>query len=233
MECIVLAGGLGTRLRDTIGEQPKCMAAVNGAPFLHYIFQYLATQGCTRVILSLGYKHEVILQWLEEMSWPFEIAYVIEGLPLGTGGGIQLALRKAQQPQVAVLNGDTMFQVNMHELMQFHLSKPAEATLALKPMQHFDRYGVVRMDDNNRIKSFEEKQSRTEGLINGGVYILDKQAILDKALPEKFSFEKEYLEAYVNEGRIYGHPGDGYFIDIGIPEDYRQAQTDFKTLFPA
>lgn len=231
MECIVLAGGLGTRLRGVIGEFPKCMAPVNGKPFLHYIFTYLQEQGCTRVILSLGYKHEVIEQWLKEHSWHFDIAHVIEYEPLGTGGGIQLAMREAKDGHVAVLNGDTMFKVDMKEQFAFHTGMKADASLALKEMKNFDRYGVVNINDEHVITSFEEKQQKDSGLINGGVYIINKETFLNKQLPERFSFEKDYLEAFVNEGNLYGYKSDSYFIDIGIPQDYEQVQEDFKTIF--
>jgi D-glycero-alpha-D-manno-heptose 1-phosphate guanylyltransferase len=231
MECIVLAGGLGTRLRGTIGDYPKCMAPVNGQPFLHYLFVYLQEQGCSRVILSLGYKHEVITEWLEHRQWPFDVSYVIEQEPLGTGGGIQLAIREAKTGHVAILNGDTMFRVDLNAQLDFHKSVQAGTTLALKSMQQFDRYGVVNIDEEQHIVSFEEKQYREEGLINGGIYIVDKDYLLSKQLPEKFSFEKDYLEAFVAEKKFYGYEHPGYFIDIGIPEDYNKAQGDLKTLF--
>ncbi len=231
MECIVLAGGLGTRLRGAIGDYPKCMAPVNGKPFLHYIFQYLAEQQCKRAILSLGYKNEVVTAWLQSEHRHFETDYVIETEPLGTGGGIQLALKKAKSENVLVLNGDTMFSVELDTLMEFHLLQKAAATLALKKMYNFDRYGVVNIDSSDRITSFEEKQHRDEGLINGGVYVVNKEHVLSKNLPEKFSFEKDYFETFVNEKKFLGFISEDYFIDIGIPVDYEKAQEDFKLLF--
>jgi D-glycero-alpha-D-manno-heptose 1-phosphate guanylyltransferase len=231
MECVILAGGLGTRLRDTIGDYPKCMAPVNGKPFLHYLFVYLQEQGCRRVILSLGYKFEVITDWLRRHSWPFEVAYVVENEPLGTGGGIQLALQEARNENVAVLNGDTMFQVDLRDLFDFHEDMQAGTSLALKRMENFDRYGVVNEDSKHRIVSFEEKQHRDSGLINGGVYIVNRRYLLDKDLPNKFSFEKDYLEAFIDEQKFFAYKSEAYFIDIGIPEDYNKAQEDFKTLF--
>jgi len=207
------------------------MAAVNEKPFLHYVFDYLQQQGCMRVVLSLGYMHEVITEWLDTQTRPFEVTYVIEQEPLGTGGGIQLAMHAAKTDNVAVLNGDTLFNIDLNEVMTFHQQHNAATTLALKEMHAFDRYGVVRVDDARHILSFEEKKYQDTGLINGGIYIINKAAILQKQLPEKFSFEKDYLEAFVNEQTFYGLPCDAYFIDIGIPEDYQKAQTDFKTLF--
>ncbi|MBS1584883.1 MAG: nucleotidyltransferase family protein [Bacteroidetes bacterium] len=232
MECIVLAGGLGTRLRGAIGENvPKCMAPVNGRPFLHYLFDYLSSQPCERVILSLGHKYEAILEWLQTEQRPFLVDHVIEQEPLGTGGGIQLALEAAKGENVAVLNGDTMFKVNLKEQLNLHSSQEAETTLALKEMHNFDRYGVVNFDTDDFINSFEEKQQRDNGYINGGVYIVNRNSFLARQLPEKFSFEKDYLEAFVNEQKFCAYKSDAYFIDIGIPQDYEQAQQDFKSLF--
>lgn len=231
MECIVLAGGLGTRLQSVIGLYPKCMAPVNGKPFLHYIFDYLEKQGCTRVILSLGFKHEVITDWLQTQDRIFAIDYVIEHEPLGTGGGISMALSKAETEHIAVLNGDTMFSIDMQGLFAFHRECNADTTLALKEMYDFERYGVVRTDDSQCITAFEEKSYRQHGFINGGVYVIRKQALQDKQLPVKYSFEKDYLEAYVREGKFFGYRSEAYFIDIGIPQDYQKVQEDFKEMF--
>ncbi len=233
MECIILAGGLGTRLQSVIGAYPKCMAEVNGQPFLHYLFQYLAQQNCTRIILSLGFKYEVILDWLKGQELPFAVDHVIEEEPLGTGGGISLAMSKATEDNVVVLNGDTMFQAPLNEMMQAHQTNKAGAILALKKMYDFDRYGVVRFNEEHIITSFEEKQHRAEGYINGGVYIINKNYLQNKQLREKYSFEKDFLERYVSEGKMHSFTSDAYFIDIGIPTDYEKAQTDFKTLFEA
>lgn len=231
MEAIILAGGLGTRLQGVIGEYPKCMAPVNGRPFLAYLFEYLSQQRCTRAILSLGYKHGVVTDWLEEQDLYFEVDCVIENEPLGTGGGILAAVEEAVTDDVAVLNGDTLFKVNLREQMAFHKSHNAATTLALKKMYNFDRYGVVNIDNSAVITSFEEKQFREEGLINGGIYFINRERFMAKNLPGKFSFEKDYLERFAGERKFYGFESDGYFIDIGIPEDYTKAGTDFKSMF--
>ncbi len=231
MEAIILAGGLGTRLQGVIGAFPKCMAPVNNRPFLDYLFDYLEQQKCTRVILSLGYKHKVITEWLEERDLYFEVDCVIEDEPLGTGGGILAAMEVAETDDVAVVNGDTMFKVDLREQMKFHQSVHAETTLALKKMHQFDRYGIVNIEGNGVIRSFEEKQYREEGLINGGVYFINREAFLKRQLPEKFSFEKDYLEKFAGQKKFYGYENDSYFIDIGIPTDYDKAQVDFKTIF--
>lgn len=231
MEAIILAGGLGTRLQGVIGASPKCMAPINGKPFLSYLFDYLDKQKCTRVILSLGYKHKMVTDWLETQDLYFELDYVIESEPLGTGGGILAAVSDTATEDVAVLNGDTMFLVDLQEQMRFHKANKAVTTLALKDMQNFDRYGVVNVNEKSIITAFEEKQQRKNGSINGGIYFINTEAFLAKDLPEKFSFEKDYLEKFVGEQKFYGYKSDSYFIDIGIPTDYEQAQADLKTMF--
>lgn len=228
MECIILAGGLGTRLQSVVADVPKCMAPVNGLPFLQYVFDYIESQGCTHLVLSLGYKHEIVTGWLATQQRPFNISYVIEEEPLGTGGGIQLALDKTQENNVFILNGDTMFRADLAEMSKQHQDKTSDVTIALKTMHQFERYGTVKMNDDLRITSFEEKKYCKEGLINGGIYLLNKSALLSKQLPVKFSMEKDYFEAFVQNDKMHGFVTDAYFIDIGIPADYEQAQHDFK-----
>jgi D-glycero-alpha-D-manno-heptose 1-phosphate guanylyltransferase len=227
MECIVLAGGLGTRLRGVIGEQPKCMASVAGQPFLAYLFKYLERQACTKVILSLGYKHEVVLEWLNTQTHAFKLDWVVEEEPLGTGGGIKLALEKAAEETVFILNGDTFFDVDLGQMKE----QNSEAVIALKYLENFERYGSVTTGSDGYILSFEEKKPMQEGLINGGIYLISRKRFLDRHFPQKFSFEKDYLEAFVKEPVFFAYQSNGYFIDIGVPDDYERAQHDFKALF--
>ncbi len=231
MECIILAGGLGTRLRGVIGEAPKGMAPVNGRPFLAYLFRYLAEQGCTKAILSLGYKHEIVLDWLEDNRPEFTLDWVIEEEPLGTGGGIKLALEKATEETVFILNGDTFFDVAL-SAMQDEQDERSETILALKHLENFERYGSVTASSNGRILSFEEKKPMAAGFINGGIYLIRREDFLARAFPQKFSFEQDYLEAFIGEGVFRAHKSNGYFIDIGVPDDYEKAQHDFINLFP-
>ncbi len=231
MESIILAGGLGTRLRGVIGEQPKCMAPVNDKPFLHYLFTYLQQQHCHHVVLSLGYKHEVVLQWLQSTKWSFTIDYVIEEEPLGTGGGILLAAQKTTEDDLLVLNGDTLMMTDLNRLFHFHKNNKADTTLTLTKMHRFDRYGTVTINENNTITAFEEKRYHEKGIINAGLYVINKPAFFKLPLPQKFSFEKDYLEKYITSGKLKGYQAEGYFIDIGVPADYEKAQTDFAQLF--
>lgn len=232
MECIILAGGLGTRLRGTIGEYPKCMAEVGGRPFIEYLIRDLEKKGCSRVILSLGYKHEILTDWIQTLDTQVRLDYVVETEALGTGGGILLAMNKATVPDVFVLNGDTYFDVDFDSLWALHSSHQSACTLSLKKLFDFDRYGVVETDSAQCITAFREKASTAEGCINGGVYLVHRESFLKRQLPSKFSFEKDYLEKFVGEKKFFGSLQQGYFIDIGIPEDYEKAQKDFKVIFP-
>jgi D-glycero-alpha-D-manno-heptose 1-phosphate guanylyltransferase len=228
-ECIVLAGGLGTRLREAVPDLPKCMAPVNGRPFLFYVINYLRSQGIEKFIFSLGYKHEIIEEYLHTHFSTLSFQCVLEEEPLGTGGAIQLACTKATESNIIVVNGDTLFKGNLQDASLFHSNKDAECTLLLKPMANFDRYGVVQTNKSNLVESFKEKQVYTTGNINAGVYLLNIDNFLAKELPEKFSFEKDYLEKFYLQNLIYALVQDTYFIDIGIPEDYNRVQTELGT----
>lgn len=221
MEAIILAGGLGTRLREEVGDLPKSLAPVNGKPFLEYVLEYLETQFVDKVVLSLGYGHEQIIEWLKSKAFTFKLTWVIEREPLGTGGGIRRALQKCSEPHVFVLNGDTLFKADLRAMEKL-ADGQTEAVIALKAMRNFDRYGAVTLDDHHRITAFTEKQPMGEGLINGGVYLLNVAAAGLSAFPEKFSFEKDYLEK--TSGTLRGLVSEGLFIDIGVPEDYKLAR---------
>ena len=233
MEAIILAGGLGTRLRSVVNAVPKCMAPVCGKPFLYFLLNYLSRfREINKVVLSVGHLREIVVDWIGENGdeFPFEFDFAAEDVPLGTGGAIRLSLRKTVGNAVLVLNGDTFFDVNIREFHEFHLSVPAAVSLALKPMSEFERYGTVSVDDNRTIQSFNEKQYRKAGLINGGVYFIDKSLCALDGLPEKFSFETDFLQQRAGCGNLYGFVEDKYFIDIGVPEDYARANDEFKHL---
>jgi D-glycero-alpha-D-manno-heptose 1-phosphate guanylyltransferase len=227
-EAIVLAGGLGTRLRAAVPDLPKCMAPVAGRPFLSYVIDHFQQQGIERFIFSLGYLHEHIEDYLNDHCTLLEKVYSIEEEPLGTGGAIKLACEQVTTKNALILNGDTMFRIRLATLQKTHLEKNAACTLSLKPMFGFDRYGVVELNSDQSVKNFQEKKFYEEGNINGGVYALDVPAFLSKNLPEKFSFEKDYLEKEYRSGTLYGVVQDEYFIDIGIPEDFERAQHELK-----
>ena len=229
-EAIILAGGLGTRLRSLVSDLPKCMAPVAGHPFLKHVVRYFLSQGIEKFIFSLGYKHELIEDFLSREFPYVNYQICVEPEPLGTGGAIQLACKRATEKDVVVVNGDSLFKADIQKTFSFHQQHHAGCTLLLKPMERFDRYGVVELEGDCTVKSFKEKQFYKSGDINAGVYILNVELFLDKEFPEKFSFEKDYLEKFFSNHDIYGIIQDRYFIDIGIPEDYRRAQEELQQI---
>lgn len=223
---VILAGGLGTRLRDTVPGLPKCMAPVAGRPFLYHLINYLRSQGVEKFVLSLGYLHSMVETYLQTEFPTLQYQCAVESEPLGTGGAIQLACSKTTEKNVVVANGDTLFRADLRAAFHLHDHNLAECTLLLKPMRQFDRYGVVEINDEHQVTHFREKQHYESGNINAGLYLLNVSKFLDEEFPEKFSFEKDYLEEYHSSRRIYGQVQDEYFIDIGIPADYVRAQKE-------
>lgn len=226
MEAIVLAGGFGTRLKHIVSDVPKPMAPVCGQPFLRYILDDLAKKGVGRVILAVGYKKECIEDHFGGGYAGMELVYSPEDTPLLTGGAIKRAMGLCREERVFIVNGDTFFDVDLPAMARAHAATGARLTIATKRMHDFDRYGAVETDASGRILAFREKCFRKEGDINGGVYLAEKADLL--AVPEEtFSFETAYMERRVGEGFMFAFPSAGYFIDIGIPEDYARAQEDF------
>ena len=231
MEAIILAGGLGTRLRSVVQDLPKAMAAIRSRPFLEYQLDLLIENGITRFIFSVGYKSESIRQHFSSSYKNCEIVYALEKTRLGTGGAIKLAMQQVKGDHVVVVNGDSMFKTAVQEQYKVHLASNADATLALKPMENFERYGTVELATDGRITKFLEKQPIEKGLINGGLYIFNVAAFHKLDFPEKFSIEKDYFEAKVKELKLFGFITEGYFLDIGIPKDFKKAQTEMVDFF--
>lgn len=226
MEAIILAGGLGTRLRAVVSNVPKPMAPIMGIPFLEYIFRYLKKNNINKVVLSVCYKRDTIIKYFSDTFFDISIKYSVEEEPLGTGGAIKQSLKFCNNENILLLNGDTFFNVNLDALFKSHLNNLADLTLCLKPMCNFDRYGIVKLDSANRVIGFNEKKYCENGLINGGLYIIRKN-FLDNEDVQKFSFE-DFMNKNYKEKKIYGVIDNGYFIDVGIPEDYYKAQKELK-----
>lgn len=227
MEAIVLAGGFGTRLRHVVADVPKPMAPLDtqGTPFLQVIMEQLHQQGCTHVVLSIGYLGEIIRNYFGASYRGMDITYSAEDTPLLTGGAVKQALTFCQEPQVFVLNGDTYFDVDLTAMLAFHQKHQAAFTLAAKEMQDCARYGTLELSPKHRILAFREKQPQKQGIINGGVYCLEHD-LLATMRPEAFSLEKDFMEPQAGQLPMYAFVSQGYFIDIGIPEDYYKAQRE-------
>lgn len=229
-EAIILAGGLGTRLRPIIKEVPKPMAPLKDKPFLHFLLKYLKKNQVQKIILAVSYKKELIVDYFKNSFEGVKIEYSLEENPLGTGGALKQSLEQVESENVFVLNGDTYFDVDLRDFYEFHENRGSEISLALKLLNETARYGTVILDEKGKIIGFQEKENQSSAIINGGIYVINKKAFLSftKNFPEKFSFEKDVLPSLTLKtfGKVY----DGYFIDIGIPEDYLKATKEIVKL---
>ena len=227
---IILAGGFGTRLQKVVSDVPKPMAQINGEPFLNYQLNYLKYFGIKTIIFSTGYLAEKISDYYKTNFNGLTISYSHETSPLGTGGGIRLAIDKTTDEEVLVLNGDSFFDLNIEQFYKLHKTANSATSLALRNVSDASRYGTIIKNTENKIISFKEKNGNVnEGIINGGVYILNKNNFIKHTPATKnFSIEKDFFETKINNQTIFGFEFNGYFIDIGIPEDYLKAQHDFK-----
>jgi D-glycero-alpha-D-manno-heptose 1-phosphate guanylyltransferase len=229
-EAVILAGGYGTRLKSVVSEVPKSMAQIGDHPFLYYLLVKLQRAGLKRIILAVGYLADSIQSFFGDSFNGIELVYSIEDEPLGTGGAIYRAMDSIENDWFFVINGDTFFDVD-YDLMEKRFQMTEEGLiLALKPMTDFERYGAV-ITDNDRIISFNEKKHCSKGLINGGIYLIRKEWLNERVPAARFSFEKDILEKFVTTVKIGYFISEGYFIDIGIPEDYRKASLDLPVLY--
>ena len=231
-EAVILAGGFGTRLSHVVSDVPKPMAPVYGKPFLTYLIDRLVEAGVSRVILATGYKHECIESYFGTQYRGAEIVYSNEDTPLFTGGAILQAAAKIQSEEFVVLNGDTLFDIDLQKLYDFHTQRQANLSIALRQVTDTSRYGSVTCVNDNIIAFHEKTESAGAGDINGGIYAINHAWLMSLSLPTKFSFEKELMQPLAGDPHFYGLRFKDYFIDIGVPEDYYRAQEEFKSLFP-
>lgn len=224
---IILAGGLGTRLKEALPDSPKALAPVAGKPFLHWLLRALERQGITRVVLATGYRSDAIRDLLGETFGDIALSYSEEQEPLGTGGALRRALALIRGPHAFVLNGDTYADVDLRHMLAAHVKASAQITLATVRVPDASRYGTVCVSDN-RVREFLAAGKAGEGTINAGVYVLNTD-LLQGELPDKFSFEHDILQACLNELEPLAFSAGSRFIDIGTPADFRRAQNFFAT----
>lgn len=226
MEAIILAGGFGTRLKHIVSDVPKPMAHIDdmGTPFLSILLDKLFRYGFEKIILSTGYMHNKIEEYFGDSYRGIRLIYSEEKTPLLTGGAIKKALSCCEEENAFVLNGDTFFDVDFHQMRKEFEDSGADISIAVKQMKDFDRYGTVLLE-GRRVCAFREKQHQRIGWINGGIYCLRKDLL--RTAEDKFSFE-QYLENHVQRLKIVTYAADGFFIDIGIPEDYVHARTKYQ-----
>lgn len=225
-EAIVLAGGFGTRLAHVVPDVCKPMAPVAGEPFLRRVLDQLDAAGFARVVIADGYRREQIEGYFMGTYRGLEVDYSPEDSPLLTGGAVKKALSACTRPEVFVLNGDTWLDVDFGAMEDMLATRPrAKCCIAAKGMGNFDRYGTLDVAPDGHIRAFREKTPCAEGLINGGTYLIRREAL--EAEPDVFSLESDWFARVVADGVLVACEAEGGFIDIGVPEDYERAQTMF------
>ena len=236
MEAILLCGGLGTRLRSVVSDRPKPMADIAGKPFLHYLVKMLSESGLKHLIFALGYMGEQIEAYFQSgEEYGLSISYSYEDSPLGTGGAIRNALSNVSGENVLVLNADTYFHTDYESLLREQLKNKAAMTIASRKIEDISRYGAILKDESGRILRWNEKMSSDQaeapcpGEINGGIYVMQK-SLIEKIPEGKQSLENDCIPAWLEDGLyLQAIPSDGYFMDIGIPEDYAQFKEDVES----
>ncbi len=209
------------------------MAPIAGRPFLAYLLHWLASAGIENVTLCIGHKKSHVIGWVEHhCPGSLRVTYSEEDKALGTAGAIRRAKPLIRGRRFLVVNGDSFLDVDLHSLVSFHRRHKALATMALARVRTRARYGAVHLDSTGKILAFREKSPKARGAlcVNGGVYVLENR-VLDLIPPGKpVSLEHEIFPRLVGK-RFYSFAVRGYFIDIGVPVDYKKAQRELPRRF--
>lgn len=223
VSAIILAGGLGTRLKSSVPHLPKALAPIEETPFLDLLLDHLQKfPFIEQTVLALGYKAEAIQEYLKTRAEKITVS--IEKAPMGTGGALILAKEKALSDTLLVLNGDTFCDLDLKALLEFHQENKADFTMASRYLEEASRYGSLTLGKHRKILGFEEKkQEAQEGWINAGIYLFNK-TLLDPFPLKPVSLEKEVFPSLLKK-RLFAYPFSGTFIDIGTRDSYTEAQT--------
>jgi D-glycero-alpha-D-manno-heptose 1-phosphate guanylyltransferase len=224
-EAVILAGGLGTRLKELFPDLPKTMVPVNGKPFLFYILKNLAKNKFKRVIISVSFLSSKIINYFGREYFNLKIDYVVEKKPLGTGGATKLALENCKEDHIYLINGDTYLDFE-HKKIEKLWKESRCPIIVCKFIKNVSRYGTVKVVDG-RIKSFEEKTFIKKGFVNTGLYVFKKNQFLNFKMKPSFSLEKDFLVSAVKNDIFKCFLSKRNFIDIGIPKDYFKAANLF------
>lgn len=226
---VILAGGLGTRLRSVVADRPKVLAQVLSKPFLAYLLDQVAGVGVRHVVFCVGYLSEQIRAAFGAVYAEMHLVYSQESMPLGTAGALRLALPLLQSETVLVMNGDSFCQVDLGAFWVWHFARDANATLLLTEVADTRRYGRVQVDEEGSILGFDEKDAiGGAGWINAGIYLLSRHLLLAIPTNRFVSLESEMFPTWINQG-LYGYRSGGRFLDIGTPEAYAAAENFFAS----
>ena len=231
MRAVVLVGGFGTRLRPLTYSIPKPMLPVVHLPIIEHLVTNLAKAGITEVVLALGFKPEPFVEAFPDGTCAgVKLVYVVEPEPLDTAGAIRYAALEAGIDETFVVgNGDILTDLDIGELVAFHRSHGAEATIHAFPVDDPSAFGVVELDEHQRVLRFVEKPRRDEApsnLINAGTYVLEPSVLARIPAGRKVSIERETFPLVAADGGLYAMPADVYWLDTGRPELYLQANLD-------
>lgn len=228
-DVIVLAGGLGTRLRQAVPDRPKPLAPVHGRPFLDYLLAHLAHVGVGRVILSIGYMGDLIQAHYGQNFMGMSLAYAPEDEPLGTGGAIKHALALSHTETTLVLNGDTLLHMDPRPFVAACQRQDKPLGIVTRWVDDTARYGRCVADQGTVVR-FGEKDAGGPGYINGGIYSIHRDLFKPYETPARFSFETDFIASHLASLKPLGYPTDAYFIDIGVPDDFLRAQAELPAL---
>jgi len=233
MHAVILAGGEGTRLRPLTLTCPKPIVPLLNVPFLHYQLVWLRQHGIRDAVLACSYGIDLIQAVMGDGSaLGMSVPYAVEPEPLGTAGALRNAAAPGDGPLV-VLNGDVLTDLDLTAMVRFHEQHGAHATISLTPVEDPTLYGLVETGPDGRILKFLEKPSRdqvTANTINAGVYLLDRSLVELIPKGRVVSMEREFFpELLARRTLFFGHVAHAYWLDIGSPDKYRQAQADLLT----
>ena len=222
---VILAGGLGTRLRSLVPDHQKVVAMVGGKPFVTYVLDALDYYCFRTVVLCVGYLGDQVQTALGSRYKGMQLLYSREPEPLGTGGALRLALPFLTSEQILILNGDSFCQADLIAFWNFHLKRQSVATLLLVEVEDTSTFGKVEIDSTGRVTSFNEKGQSGQGLVNAGVYLIQRKLL--ETIPEGIcSIEKDIFPKWAGK-ELQGYRCHGKFLDIGTPSSYSASQRFF------
>jgi mannose-1-phosphate guanylyltransferase len=220
LDILILAGGLGIRLRGVLPETPKILAPIGGRPFLDHLLEWFIRHRARKVVFGLGYRADAVLAYLETRSFaPLEIHPLVEPEPLGTGGAVAFAAPLLRSDPVLVINGDTIVDADLAAFLAAHRESAAPASILCVQVEDAGRYGRLEIDPLSRVRRFIEKDPAfaAPAWINAGMYLFSQRVMQKIAVLEKGSLERDILEK-MPQGSIAVFRADGRFLDIGTPE---------------
>ena len=225
---MILAGGLGTRLRAAVADRPKPMAEIGNRPFIAFLLEQLVRYGFKRAVICVGHMGDFVPKVLGNSFGPLQLFYSFEQTALGTGGALRRGIGMIGGGDVLAMNGDSFCDIDLLALERAHRDFGGVGTMAVLKQDDRHRAGTVQIDASGRIVEFASRPATpTPGLINAGIYVF-RRHVLEAIPPDtRISLEDSVFPSLVACGGLYAWKVEGRFIDIGTPESYAAAQTFF------